>query len=290
MFREDQVMNVTPPGSATGGAARAVALLAALCVAIPRQLPAASIEVVSGDRQAATINEWFAEPIVVRALKDDGTPWPGVSITVFSDTCVSLEPEGCPPLAHYPLFDGGKDYASVVSNAEGIATTPRLRAGFGVGEHRIVAMTFEDTAARRSEIVLTQLDNQAMSIGAGFTGAWYTPGAGRHAVFLEVLPDNRVLAAWLTHDPQGNQAWFGGDGRIVDDVAIIEARRGQAGRWPSSDDPEAYHNEPWGTLAFSFSDCNHGRVHYTAYREGWGMGHVDLARLTLPAGLACDAP
>jgi hypothetical protein len=121
-------------------------------------------------------------------------------------------------------------------------------------------------------------------------GAWYTPGAGRHAVFLEVLPDNRVLAAWLTHDPQGNQAWFGGDGRIVDDVAIIEARRGQAGRWPSSDDPEAYHNEPWGTLAFSFSDCNHGRVHYTAYREGWGMGHVDLARLTLPAGLACDAP
>jgi hypothetical protein len=40
---------------------------------------------------------------------------------------------------------------------------------------------------------------------------------------------------------------------------------------------------------FQFSDCNHGRVDFSSVANMgfYGTGHMDLTRLTQPAGFAC---
>ena len=43
---------------------------------------------------------------------------------------------------------------------------------------------------------------------------------------------------------------------------------------------------PWGTLTFIFTDCDHGRVDFSSV-AGYGSGSMNLTRLTQPAGLAC---
>jgi len=42
----------------------------------------------------------------------------------------------------------------------------------------------------------------------------------------------------------------------------------------------------WGTLTFTFTDCNHGTVNFDSM-IGYGTGSMNLTRLTLPAGLSC---
>ena len=44
------------------------------------------------------------------------------------------------------------------------------------------------------------------TIHPGFTGSWYDPAQVGHGLFVEVLPDNRFLAAWFTFDPAGDAA------------------------------------------------------------------------------------
>jgi hypothetical protein len=43
---------------------------------------------------------------------------------------------------------------------------------------------------------------------------------------------------------------------------------------------------PWGTLTFTFTNCDHGNVDFDSV-FGYGSGNMNLTRLTLPAGLAC---
>jgi plastocyanin len=125
-------------------------------------------------------------------------------------------------------------------------------------------------------------------ITAGFTGAWYDPAQSGHGIFLEVLPNNLLLAAWYTFTPDGTQqAWFTGLGAITNDTAVVSADLTTGGRWIPNFDPTTVVNNPWGTLTFSFTDCNHGRVDFASTYQNYGTNHMDLQRLTQPVGLAC---
>ncbi len=125
-------------------------------------------------------------------------------------------------------------------------------------------------------------------ITPGFTGAWYDPQQSGHGLFLEVLTDNRILAWWFTFNPDGTQqAWFGNVGTIDGDTASVAAVQTVGGRWIPNFDPADVTQPPWGTLTFTFTDCNHGRVDFTSSVAGYGAGHMDLTRLTQPAGLSC---
>ena len=125
-------------------------------------------------------------------------------------------------------------------------------------------------------------------ITAGFTGAWFDPLQSGHGLFIEVLPDNRILAWWFTFNPDGTQqAWFGNVGTIDGDTATVDAVQTVGGRWIPNFDPTEITQPPWGRLTFTFTDCDHGRVDFTSSVGGYGDGHMDLTRLTQPAGLSC---
>lgn len=137
--------------------------------------------------------------------------------------------------------------------------------------------------------VATQTAMPAAGIGAGFTGSWYDPAQSGHGLVLEVLPSNNLLAHCFTYNPAGDQqAWFGGVGTYSGNTATIaEVEQPTGGRWIPNFDPTHVVHQPWGNLTFTFNDCNHGRVDFASTLPGYGSGHMDLTRLTQPAGLTC---
>jgi plastocyanin len=130
-------------------------------------------------------------------------------------------------------------------------------------------------------------DPAHVPITSGFTGAWYDPAQGGHGIFIEVLPGNQMLAWWFTFNPDGTQqAWFGNVGAIDGDTATVDALQAVGGRWIPNFDPGNVTQQAWGRLTFQFTDCNHGEVTF-ATPGPYGNGHMDLTRITQPAGLEC---
>jgi plastocyanin len=130
--------------------------------------------------------------------------------------------------------------------------------------------------------------SEFVPITQAFTGAWYDPTQSGHGLFVEVLPENRILAWWFTFAPDGTQAWFGNVGTIAGDTATIDALRTEGGRWIPNFDPANVTQPAWGTLTLRFTDCNHGEVTFSSTVPGWGSGSMALTRLTQPAGLSCN--
>jgi hypothetical protein len=126
------------------------------------------------------------------------------------------------------------------------------------------------------------------TIGPGFTGAWYDPAQSGHGLFIEVLPDSRFYAAWFAFNPAGTQqAWFTGVGTYSGNTAsIATVLQPTGGRWIPNFDPNQIVPNRWGTLSFTFTDCNHGTVDFNSVLE-YGAGSMSLTRLTQPAGLNC---
>jgi len=134
-------------------------------------------------------------------------------------------------------------------------------------------------------------DASAVNIDSGFTGAWYDPTQSGHGLFVEVLNNNSFLAWWFTFNPAGTQqSWFGGVGTYSGNTATItQVIQTTGGRWIPNFDPSKLTQIPWGTLTFTFTDCNNGRVDFNSPVPGYGIGSMTLSRLTLPDGLTCPA-
>jgi len=126
-------------------------------------------------------------------------------------------------------------------------------------------------------------------IDANFTGSWFDPTQSGQGLMLEVLSDKRLLAFWFSFNPAGDQqAWFGGVGTYSGNTATItDVALPTGGRWIPNFNQNAIVLNPWGTLTFTFSDCNHGKVDFNSV-YGYGSGSMNLTRLTLPAGLTCQ--
>ena len=140
------------------------------------------------------------------------------------------------------------------------------------------------TSRQRRALHCRRRDRSALASPA----SWYDPTQVGHGLFVEVLPDNQFLAAWFTFDPAGTQqAWFLGVGTYSGDTATINSVvQPTGGRWIPNFDPSRIVNNPWGTLKFTFTDCNHGKVEF-ASSAGYGVGSMNLTRVTQPAGLTC---
>ena len=125
--------------------------------------------------------------------------------------------------------------------------------------------------------------------GAGFTGSWYDPAQSGHGLVLEELPGSEFLAAWFTFNPAGTQqSWFLGVGTYsVGTATITSVLQPTGGRWIPNFDPTKIVNNAWGSLKFTFDDCDHGKVDFNS-TLGYGTGSMSLTRLTHPTGFVCS--
>jgi sugar lactone lactonase YvrE len=191
-----------------------------------------------------------------------------------------LADNGGPTMTHAlgagsPAIDAGNNLAALPSDQRGLPFLRIFGAKPDIG-------AFELQPAPQNNV----------TIGPAFTGSWFDPAQSGHGLMLEVLPDNRLLALWFAFDPQGTeQSWFGGVGTYNGDTATItDAALPVGGRWIPNFDPGKVVREPWGTLTFTFTDHDHGKVSFNSVL-GYGSGSMNLLRLTsIPAPSAADIP
>ncbi|MDR3385823.1 MAG: hypothetical protein P4L92_02120 [Rudaea sp.] len=129
----------------------------------------------------------------------------------------------------------------------------------------------------------------AFNIGPGITGNWFDPNESGHGFGIEVLSGNTMLAEWFVFGPNGGRDWIIATGPITGDTAILNAFQtgGSGGRFPPNFNSAQTQSQAWGTITFTFTDCDTGQVSWTPTAAGYTPGSIPITRLTIPAGLSC---
>lgn len=127
------------------------------------------------------------------------------------------------------------------------------------------------------------------AIGNGITGNWYDPEQSGHGFSLEVLPGGTLLAEWFMFSPTGSRDWIVATGPINGNSATLDAFRtdGPGGLFPPLYNMAAVTQQPWGTVTFTFNDCNSGTVSWQSTQSGYAPGSLPITRLSTPNGLHC---
>lgn len=264
------------------------------------QNPNASMSIIGDNTVRVAPGAHVDQLFSVRVVDTAGAPMAGISVGFAPNFCIYSDVNACPPAATYGTF---ANPSTVVTDANGVAAAPPFTAGSIVGVYDAVAIVSpygspaNEAIGRPSffsflHVQQVALPSSMVPITSAFTGAWYDPAQSGHGILVEVLSENRFLAYWFSFTADGSsQAWFGGVGTIYNDIAIVSAETAIGGRWIPNFDPLALRPRLWGTLIVHFDDCNHGRVDFGSVIEvpggPFGDGHMDLYRLTQPAGLSC---
>jgi len=129
----------------------------------------------------------------------------------------------------------------------------------------------------------------AFSIGPGMTGNWFDSSQSGHGFSVEVLPGNQMLADWYVFAPNGGPVWIVATGPIAGNTAVLQGYQevGTGGRFPPNFNPAQLQGQLWGTLTFTFTDCNNGQVSWQSVVAGYASGSIPITRLTMPAGMTC---
>ena len=159
--------------------------------------------------------------------------------------------------------------------------------------------TWSDTVAFNTPgTVFSQCDSvaTAQNIVPGLSGNWYNPttNQGGHGFQIEILPGNGILAIWFVFNPAGtSQNWIYSQGSYdpASNTVNVPAFLEQGGAFPPNFDASKLSAPAWGSLQFTFSDCNNGTVAWksnaTSAAAGYGDVTFPIQRLTSVAGTTC---
>jgi plastocyanin len=186
--------------------------------------------------------------------------------------------------------DGGGGDGTPAAN-QWTATVTFTKAGivdYHCDIHQSMGMT--------GRITVNAVAAAGQNITGGISGNWFNPTAnqGGHGFQIEVLPNNGMLAIWFVFNPAGNaQNWIYAQGSYdpASNVATLPAFLEQGGAFPPNFDSGKLTAPAWGSLKFSFSDCNNGTVDWTSNATSLAAGYADttfpIQRLTSLAGTTC---
>lgn len=217
--------------------------------------------------EAADHNLWFAEP----ARNKIGRITHAGVITEFD--IHSPPPPNYPanlPFTTAPL--------GVANGADGNLWFVEAQLGFG---GRVGKVDIDST---------TNSGQGGVTISAGFTGNWFDTSQSGQGFSIEVLPGNQMLAQWYVFAPNGGQSWIVATGTINGNTAVLQGFQpvGSGGLFPPNFNPNQLSNKAWGTITFTFTDCNAGQVSWQPTAAGYASGSMPITRLTMPAGLSCQ--
>jgi len=165
----------------------------------------------------------------------------------------------------------------------------------------------EDQAAIRDWIMQGALAAAApppsIALGGYLSGNWLNPAQGGHGFQLEFTnqPDgtvpsqNEVIAIWFVYTPDGSgQNWIYAQGPYDSskNSVTLPATIFHGAKFPF---PLANFNAhdvqgnlgDWGSLTFSFTDCDTGTMSWSSSVDRYGNGSMPIQRLTSIAGVAC---
>lgn len=132
-----------------------------------------------------------------------------------------------------------------------------------------------------------------VTLGGYLSGNWYDPAQPGQGFQLEFTDQNSTLiAVWFVFAPSGGaQNWIFAQGAYdhAANAVTVDAELLSGAQFPPQFKTSDVQNTPWGTLTFTFSDCDHAQVSWNGTLPGYGSGSTALTRLTSIRGLACPA-
>lgn len=131
------------------------------------------------------------------------------------------------------------------------------------------------------------------AIGGPISGLWYDPLQSGQGFTITTAQNNTFIAVWFVFNPPGTaQSWIYVQGTYDPTSTTITIPSSGVfleggGAFPPNFDHTKITRTNWGTMTFTFTDCNTGSVSWTSTVQGYGSGTMALKRLTTIPGLAC---
>jgi hypothetical protein len=104
---------------------------------------------------------------------------------------------------------------------------------------------------------------------------------------------NQLIAAWFTFTPDGSgkPIWIYAQGEYdpLQSAVTIPAAISSGTSFPPAFHGSDITKTPWGTLTFTFTDCDHASVAWNSTLPGFGSGAQQLRRLTSISGSSCPS-
>jgi hypothetical protein len=153
--------------------------------------------------------------------------------------------------------------------------------GYGWGSADFDSLVFESVAPAPTSVTLDGY----------MSGNWFDPAQAGQGFQLEFTDQNdTLLAIWFVYTPDGNgQNWIYAQGTydLTKTSVTVPAEILSGAKFPPLFTSSDLHATPWGTITFSFSDCNHGTASWNSTVPGYGSGSMPIVRLTQIAGTSC---
>jgi predicted outer membrane repeat protein len=153
-----------------------------------------------------------------------------------------------------------------------------------------VASGFEDLLNKATRLSFIVPCTGAPHAQAGRSGSFYSPARDGEGIFVQILPDGRVVVIWYTFDPQGRQFWTLSSEATLSGNTITANMfyPVQTTRFGSNFNASQIQYATWGTLTLTYTSCNAMTVAYNSTVPGFGSGQYNYTRLTGIAGTTCQ--
>jgi plastocyanin len=154
------------------------------------------------------------------------------------------------------------------------------------------------TAGMRGSIIVKAVTPPppTITIGGYMSGNWFNPNQGGSGFQIEAATNNNMIVIWFVYSPDGTQQnWIYAQGTYdtTSNTATLPAELLTGAKFPPNFNPADVHklnDANWGTITFTFSDCNTGTVSWHSDFAGYnGQNDTPMAisRLTQIDGTTC---
>jgi hypothetical protein len=150
----------------------------------------------------------------------------------------------------------------------------------------------DDTASVTVDNLYFNSAPPPVTLNGYMSGNWYDPSNPGEGFQLEFTPQqNAVLAIWFTYasDGSGSPIWIYSQGQYdsTSNAVTLPAFFEHGAKFPPAFKSSDVTQTPWGTLTFTFTDCDHGTASWAPTLAGYTAGSMPIARLTSIAGTTC---
>ena len=176
-----------------------------------------------------------------------------------------------------------------ISGADWTSTVTFTKAGI-VGYHCDMHVSYGMVGNITVNAVATP---PPFTIRSGLSGNWDNPTANQdgHGFQFEILPNNGILAIWFVFTPDGTgQTWLYSQGGYdpTSNTVTLPAYLSLGAKFPPTFVHADDHVTQWGTLTFTFTDCNNGTATWTSTTAGYPpTGSIPIHAPTTIAGTTC---
>lgn len=133
-------------------------------------------------------------------------------------------------------------------------------------------------------------DSGTTTLDKRFSGAWYNRDRAGEGWLVEMLINNRINVYWFTYDDEGDPLYIFGSGTYdpTSTSVTVTAYTTDGPIFGDSYDKADLVRHDWGTMTFSFADCNNATVSYSSPLSGYGSGTRTATRLSIIEGTTCS--